>query len=214
MAQNDLSSIRKEYTKQTLDPESVDGNPIDQFRKWFDQAREADVPEVNAMTLATVSQDGQPSARIVLLKGIDEGNFIFYTNYTSQKGEELAHNPKAALVFFWPELERQVRIEGVVKKVPEKTSQEYFHSRPRGSQIGAWASPQSDVIEDRQALEDRKEKLENRFADEEVPYPEFWGGYALTPDRIEFWQGRASRLHDRIQFTRSETGWSKQRLAP
>ncbi|MGB3180398.1 MAG: pyridoxamine 5'-phosphate oxidase [Cyclobacteriaceae bacterium] len=214
MARNDISSIRKEYTRETLEPESVTDDPIVQFNKWFEQAQEADVPEVNAMTLATVSGDGQPTARIVLLKDIEKGRFLFYTNYTSRKGDNLTNNPKAALVFFWPELERQVRIEGTMDKVPGDKSTDYFHSRPRGSQIGAWTSPQSNIIKDREELENRKKELEEKFAGQEIPRPEFWGGYALTPARIEFWQGRASRLHDRILFEKTGEEWRKQRLAP
>ncbi|MFA0963785.1 pyridoxamine 5'-phosphate oxidase [Roseivirga sp. BDSF3-8] len=210
----DIASIRKEYTRQTLEIATVSNNAIEQFKKWFTQARNADVPEVNAMTLATVSEKGQPAARIVLLKDISEGGFVFYTNYNSQKGKDLTHNPKAALVFFWPELERQVRIEGTVKKVDAETSAEYFHSRPRGSQIGAWVSPQSQPIESREVLEEKNEELQGKYEGMEVPRPAHWGGYRLMPLRIEFWQGRPSRLHDRICYDWHENGWNKTRLAP
>lgn len=210
----DLASIRTEYTKETLEMGSTADTPLDQFSKWFEQAQDADVPEVNAMTLATADGEGQPSARIVLLKDIEKGAFVFYTNYNSQKGEDLAENPKAALVFFWPELERQVRIEGLVSKVSPDMSTSYFHSRPRGSQVGAWTSPQSKVIESREVLKNRMEEIEQKYEGQEIPRPEHWGGYELRPERVEFWQGRANRLHDRILFTKMGESWKKERLAP
>jgi pyridoxamine 5'-phosphate oxidase len=210
-----LSEIRKEYTKETLEVSSVSKDPIHQFEKWFDEALRAEVSEPNAMTLSTVTESGRPSARIVLLKGIEHGKFLFYTNYQSQKGKELENNPACALTFFWPELERQVRIEGISNRVDSATAEKYFQSRPRGSQIGAWASPQSSVISDRSLLEERVKELEKKFKDQElIPKPHQWGGFAVDPFEIEFWQGRPSRLHDRIAFYKTEDIWNINRLAP
>lgn len=210
-----LQEIRVEYTKASLDVASVLPNPIAQFEKWLKEAIDSKVPEPTAMTLSTVTEDGRPSARIVLLKGVEANQFVFYTNYQSQKGKELLENPACALTFFWPELERQVRIEGVAKRVDEAQSTAYFVSRPKGSQIGAWASPQSSIIKDRLILEQRVAELEKKFAGSDpLPKPKQWGGYAVEAHEIEFWQGRPSRLHDRIVYYQSEGDWIKHRLAP
>jgi pyridoxamine 5'-phosphate oxidase len=210
-----FATIRKEYTQAKLDIDSVDKNPLLQFGKWFDEATVSNALEPNAMTLATISESGKPSARIVLLKGVDNGRFYFYTNYQSQKGRELESNPACALTFFWPELERQVRISGMAERATADQSDEYFRSRPRGSQLGAWASPQSVVIKDRAILEQRVKELEAKFSNEKtLPRPKQWGGYAVTPFEIEFWQGRASRLHDRILYTLIDNEWKINRLAP
>jgi pyridoxamine 5'-phosphate oxidase len=212
---HNLAEIRKEYSKATLDTTNVSSDPIHQFTKWFDEALEAKVLEPNAMSLATVSSDNRPSCRIVLLKGIEENKFLFYTNYQSHKGKELENNPVCALTFFWPELERQVRIEGVASRVSENKSIEYFRSRPIGSQVSAWASPQSAIIENRIILEDRARQIEKRFDGEKVlPKPQQWGGYEVDPLLIEFWQGRESRLHDRLEYVRIDGSWKIHRLAP
>jgi len=210
-----IQTLRKEYTKEALDISIVHCSPIIQFKLWFEEALNAEVNETNAMVLSTISSENKPSARVVLLKGFDEAGFSFYTNYESKKGKELAQNPHACLTFFWPELERQVRIEGVIAKVSKKESDDYFAVRPKGSQIGAWASPQSAVIASRDILVQNQEALENKYAHKEVERPEHWGGYVLKPDLIEFWQGRHSRLHDRICYTLQEnSGWKIERLAP
>jgi pyridoxamine 5'-phosphate oxidase len=210
-----FASLRKDYTKASLDINSVNKNPLVQFGKWFDEALQSNALEPSAMTLATISETGKPSARIVLLKGISNEHFYFYTNYQSQKGKELENNPACALTFFWPELERQVRISGLAERATAEESDKYFQSRPRGSQIGAWASPQSIVIKDRSLIEDRARELEEKFKNDKViPRPKQWGGYAVSPFEIEFWQGRPSRLHDRILYTLIESKWQINRLAP
>lgn len=212
---NDLSLLRNEYSRATLDTQSVLQDPIRQFTKWFDEAIRANVPEPNAMNLATVNENGRPASRIVLLKGIENNMFIFFTNYQSRKGKELEQNPACALTFFWPELERQIRIEGIALRIDEKRSEQYFQSRPRGSQVGAWASPQSSVISDRSLLEERAKQIEAKYKGEEVlPRPNQWGGYEINPLMIEFWQGRPSRLHDRILYTKDDGAWKINRLAP
>ena len=210
-----IADIRTDYQLASLDESVVGLDPFLFFRRWFEEAMEAAVTEVNAMTLATCDTQGKPHARIVLLKGIEEGGFVFYTNYQSHKGRQLSESPQAALVFFWPELQRQVRIEGVVRKVSPEASDAYFQSRPVGSRIGAWASPQSAEIDGRSVLESREQEYSERFADGTIPRPEHWGGYVVVPNLIEFWQGRSSRLHDRIAFELTESGsWRKYRLAP
>lgn len=232
-----LADLRREYTIGGLDRANLDPNPIPQFQKWFADAALAQSDtrlrqigialyklwqallgrapaDVNAMTLATVSADGLPSARTVLLKGVDARGFIFFTNYESRKGRELATNPNAALTFFWPELERQVCVAGAVSKLSAAESEQYFQSRPRGSQLGAWASNQSSAVENRGALEKQWQDAESRFP-QNVPMPPYWGGYVLEPNRIEFWQGRPSRLHDRFSYTRQSDGkWQLDRLSP
>jgi len=209
-----IQNLRQEYRSASLAESDVDHNPVTQFGKWFSEAIDAQLYEPNVMTLATASLSGKPSARILLLKGFDENGFVFFSNYASKKGHEIAENPQAAMVFFWPELERQVRIEGNIAKVSDEESTAYFHSRPAGSQIGALASPQSTIIPDRQLLENRVQELTEAYADREIPRPEHWGGYVLKPDHIEFWQGRPSRLHDRITYTSVDGVWTINRLAP
>lgn len=211
---NTLHNLRQEYRSAQLSEEEVENDPILQFGKWFSAAVEAQLYEPNVMTLATADRYGKPSARIVLLKGFDENGFIFYTNYESKKGQELQENPQAALVFFWPELERQVRIEGVVSKIDADTSESYFHSRPSASQIGALASAQSKVLQSRKSLEEKAAELTKKYEDKQVPYPKHWGGYLIEPTYIEFWQGRASRLHDRIVYNLVDGSWIINRLAP
>jgi pyridoxamine 5'-phosphate oxidase len=210
-----MDELRKEYSKASLDISDVDKDPIGQFDKWFKEALAAGVPEPNAFTLSTISEGGRPSARIVLLKGLEQRQFVFYTNYQSQKGKELDSNPACALTFFWPELERQVRIEGIATRVQESTSEQYFQSRPRASQVGAWASPQSSIIASRDILEAREREIEKKFEGLNLlPKPKQWGGFAITPIEIEFWQGRASRLHDRVVYYLTDEKWIIHRLAP
>lgn len=210
-----IADIRKDYRLQTLDEAGVSADPIQQFGVWWQEALQSEIVEVNAMTLATANEQGVPSARIVLLKGYDERGFVFFSNYESKKAGDLQVNPVASLVFFWKELERQVRISGSVEKVTELESDQYFQSRPEGSRIGAWASPQSTVISSRQVIEEKVEALQAAFEGKEIPRPLHWGGYRVVPNRIEFWQGRSSRLHDRIQYTlQSDGNWIIERLAP
>jgi pyridoxamine 5'-phosphate oxidase len=209
-----LSDLRRNYQFAGLRRAQLAADPLVQFEKWFTEAQQAAVVEPNAMTLATVAADGQPSARVVLLKALDARGFHFFTNFESQKGRELEKNPGAALVFLWKELERQVRVEGVASRLDPERSAAYFHSRPRESQLSAWASTQSVVIKTRSELEAKYIEVAARFADGEVPLPPHWGGYALLPQRIEFWQGRPGRLHDRFLYVRVENGWRIERLAP
>lgn len=198
-----------------LDEETAGSDPVIFFRKWFAEAEASQATEINAMTLATVDATGRPHARIVLLKGLDDNAFVFFTNYDSAKGNDIKDNPHVALVFFWKELERQVRVEGVIEKISDSESDIYFHSRPQGSRIGAWASPQSQIIDHRNILELNYAKYEAEFSNIQVPRPPHWGGYRIVPDRIEFWQGRSSRMHDRLLFSKSANGeWTRSRLAP
>ncbi len=197
-----------------LDEKTIDRDPIKQFQRWFDEAVAANLPLPEAMTLATATPDGKPSARMVLLKQVDEDGFVFFTNYTSAKAEQLDANPHAALVFYWSRLDRQVRVEGIVVRTSEEESRDYFRTRPRESQIGAWASAQSQMISSRDVLEQRAQELEDRYRDREIDCPEYWGGYRLKPERIEFWKSRVGRLHDRILYERDSGGWTISRLAP
>lgn len=210
----DIAAIRSDYRLASLSETDVLPDPIAQFDVWFDEARRADVAEPNAMCLATASPDGYPSARIVLLKAVDARGFVFYTDYRSQKGRELADNPHAALCFFWQPLERQVRIAGAVQRVSREESAEYFLSRPPGSRVGAHASVQSSVLPSREVLEQRVAEVEARYPNGDAPLPDHWGGYRLVPESIEFWQGRSSRLHDRIRYDRRQGAWSRSRLSP
>ena len=210
-----IADIRRDYSHKTLSENDADANAIKQFEKWWKEAVDSKIDEVNAMTLATASLDALPSARIVLLKGFDENGFVFFTNYESYKAQQLAENPKACLVFFWKELQRQVRITGLIQKISAKQSDEYFKSRPESSRIGAWASPQSRVIESRNWLDEKFNELVNKMEGNSDARPPYWGGYIVKPVVIEFWQGRPSRLHDRIQYTLDESGgWKIERLAP
>lgn len=211
----DIARIRKTYSQRTLTEENIDPNPIIQFEQWWQEATASEIDEVNAMTLATASADGMPSARIVLLKSFSESGFVFFTNYNSFKGQQLLENPKACLVFFWKELERQVRITGIVQKTSEEESDEYFLSRPLASQLGASISPQSTIIANREWLEQRYDKLEKENASVSIQRPPHWGGFLVRPVIIEFWQGRPSRLHDRIEYSLRDNGeWKMARLAP
>ncbi len=215
MNREELQNLRQDYSAASLSEKDSSADPIQQFDTWFNQAVEAKVLEPNAMTLSTATADGRPSARIVLLKGYDKEGFSFYTNYLSRKGKEIAKNPLGAITFFWGELERQVRIEGTIEKLSKEQSEAYFHSRPKGSQIGAVVSPQSQEIGSRGELDGRMVKMENEYKDKEIPKPAHWGGYVLKPRVIEFWQGRPSRLHDRIVYKKVDNkNWKKVRLAP
>ena len=208
-----IADIRKDYKQSSLLENDISPNPIVQFTSWWNEAMQSNIDEVNALTLATANAQGKPSARIVLLKGYDENGFVFFTNYESHKGKELAANPYAAMVLFWKELERQIRIEGFAEKISAGESDEYFYSRPAGSRIGAWASPQSAVINDRNILEENVKNYSQNFG-ENIPRPVHWGGYRVVPSLIEFWQGRSNRLHDRIQYRKENNNWIIERLAP
>ena len=210
-----ISELRREYGTAGLSERELAVSPIEQFRQWFQQAREAQIPEPNAMTLATATLEGRPSARTVLLKEFDDHGFVFYTNYHSRKGRELSQNPHACLVFYWIALERQVCISGQVSQVSREESETYFHSRPEGSQLGAWASQQSEIIEGPEILEERLSQLVSKYQGRVIPVPEYWGGYRLAPASVEFWQGRPNRLHDRLRYTLQTDGqWLIQRLSP
>jgi pyridoxamine 5'-phosphate oxidase len=213
--QHNIGDIRKNYAKKKLLEKKADADPLKLFAKWWKQAVKADIEEINAMTLATASADGVPSARIVLLKDFNEKGFSFFTNYSSFKGHQLAENPKACLVFFWKELERQVRITGLIEKLSEEANDSYFNSRPEDSRIGAIASPQSQVIENREWLDEHYKQVKKKLAGNAIQRPEHWGGYLVKPVIIEFWQGRPGRLHDRLQYSMGENGaWKIERLAP
>ncbi|BAU10185.1 pyridoxamine 5-phosphate oxidase [Leptolyngbya sp. NIES-3755] len=214
MAISSIADLRQDYTKETLNETDIDPNPFVQFRRWFDQAVNAELPEPNAMTLATASKDGIPAARIVLLKALDDRGFTFFTNYNSAKGKELEANPQAALVFLWTELERQVRIVGSVEKITSEESDGYFFSRPHNSRLGAWASEQSEVIPNRDVLEEKLAALKSEYENREVPRPPHWGGFRVIPREIEFWQGRSSRLHDRLRYRHQNGAWVIDRLSP
>jgi pyridoxamine 5'-phosphate oxidase len=210
----DVSALRKQYTRAGLREADMDPDPIAQFHNWFENAIDADLHEPNAMILATATPEGRPSARTVLLKGYDERGFVFYTNYEGRKADELEANPACALLFYWGELERQVRIEGRAGRLSGSESDIYFASRPRGSRIGAWASEQSRTVASREILEDRVRSLESEYEEREIPRPPFWGGYRVEPDAIEFWQGRENRLHDRLVYRRNGGAWKMERLQP
>ncbi|MBK7183493.1 MAG: pyridoxamine 5'-phosphate oxidase [Bacteroidetes bacterium] len=209
-----INTLRHDFSKQTLDESDVNKSPFLQFEKWFKEAVDAHVNEPNAMTVATASTSGMPAARILLLRNFNENGFVFYSNYVSRKGEEIAANPQCALLFFWPELERQVRIEGVLEKQTDEESDIYFNTRPRTSKLGAWTSPQSKVVANRKALDDAYEEMSKQYPTDNVPRPPHWGGYVLKPSSIEFWQGRPSRMHDRILYTLADSNWKIERLAP
>lgn len=211
----DVASLRREYTKMGLNEKDLSEDPVQQFQKWFQQALDADLTDANSMALATADSSGKPSVRIVLLKHFDEKGFVFYTNYQSRKAHELAENPQASLLFYWREFERQVRIEGDVEKISRKDSLKYFMTRPRDSQIGAWISNQSSVINSRSLLEMKFNEMKQKFSQKKIPLPDYWGGYRVKHESIEFWQGRASRLHDRLKYSGDEEGeWRVSRLAP
>jgi len=209
-----LSDLRRDYALARLDETDVGPDPVTQFSRWLEEAVAAEALEPSAMTLATADAEGRPDARIVLLKGVDAGGFVFFTDYRSRKGVELAANPRAALVFFWPEVERQVRVVGTVERISREATEAYFRTRPLGSRLGAWASEQSSVIAGRDVLEARLREVEARHAGIEVSAPSYWGGFRLAPAEVEFWQGRASRLHDRIRYRRAADGWTIERLSP
>ncbi|MBG8554756.1 pyridoxamine 5'-phosphate oxidase [Hymenobacter guriensis] len=216
MLDSHLADLRQTYAQRSLSEADVLPDAVIQFRAWLDEALAAQVEEPTAMVLATADAQGQPSARVVLLKGLpNDAGFLFFTNYDSRKGQELATQPRAALTFFWPALERQVRVEGTIEKAPEEVSTQYFQSRPRSSQVGAWASPQSQLVTSRAELEQREQDVAAQFEGQDpLPRPAHWGGYVLRPHRVEFWQGRPSRLHDRIVYDRTADGWKRSRLAP
>ncbi|MBS1629017.1 MAG: pyridoxamine 5'-phosphate oxidase [Bacteroidetes bacterium] len=214
--EKNLAGIRRDYCLASLDEHAVGNDPFAFFRKWLSEVEHAQLDELNAMTLATVDSDSQPHARTVLLKGLDDRGFMFFSNYESAKGHDMEHHPRVALLFFWKELERQVRVEGMVEMLHDDENDAYYQSRPRGSRIGAWASPQSSVIADRSILDERAAHFDAQYPGEQVPRPAFWGGYRVLPLSFEFWQGRSSRLHDRIRFRRAglNEAWERERLAP
>jgi pyridoxamine 5'-phosphate oxidase len=209
-----VADLRRDYARGMLREEDVDRDPVEQFSRWFADAAAAEIPEPNAMTLATATADGVPSARIVLLKAVDARGFVFFTDYRSRKAFELTENPLAAVVFLWKEIERQVRISGIVERIDPAESDAYFRSRPLGSRLGAWASTQSQVIPDRATLEDELRRITEQYPNENVPCPPHWGGYRLAPHELEFWQGRQSRLHDRLRYRKEGTDWIIERLSP
>jgi pyridoxamine 5'-phosphate oxidase len=210
-----LAALRQEYALGALNETDVDPDPIRQFQRWLDEAIKAELPEPNALTLATADRTGRPFARVVLLKDCDADGFVFYTNYRSDKGQQLAENPHAALVFLWLELERQVRVEGIVSKVSPAESEAYFHTRPRESQLGALASRQSQIVADRQTLDTRYQQLAAQYPDDNIPMPNQWGGYRVKPEMLEFWQGRHGRMHDRLRYRwQKDGGWWLERLEP
>ena len=213
MDDKDIQNLRRQYSKSTLSVSSVSKDPFKQFEKWFQDVLNSGFLEPNAMTLATASKAGKPSARVVLLKGIHDGGFVFYTNYKSKKGKDIEDNPYGSILFYWDRLERQVRIEGKIQKVSQQESEEYFNTRPYKSRVGAWASKQSTVIESRSAIVREFLKFMMKFKSH-VPLPDVWGGYRLIPDSFEFWQGRPNRLHDRVRFTKNKSVWKIERLAP
>jgi pyridoxamine 5'-phosphate oxidase len=211
----DLGALRREYGDAGLDLPDLEPDPVAMFRRWLDDTVRAGVHEPNAMVVATVSPSGRPSARLVLLKGLDERGFVFFTNYDSRKGQEIAANPQVSLLFPWHDLQRQVRVEGAAARVSTAESEAYFASRPRASQLGAWSSPQSEVVSSRAALDERYGGVLAQFADaDEVPLPPFWGGYRVVPEAVEFWQGRVGRMHDRLVYRRADDAWRLERLAP
>jgi pyridoxamine 5'-phosphate oxidase len=209
-----ISDLRQDYRQAALLETEANPNPIGQFQSWFDAAVAAQLPEPNAMTIATATPDGMPSARVVLLKDVDDRGFVFFTNYNSHKGQELTANPQAAIVFLWTELERQVRVQGRVEKIAAAESDEYFYSRPPGSRLGTWASEQSAVVASREVLDQQLADLEAKYANQEIPRPEHWGGFRVMPTMIEFWQGRSSRLHDRLRYQLMGEAWVIDRLSP
>ena len=211
---NDISELRVSYKKAKLSIDDLDSDPIDQFKKWLQNAIDAEIIEPTAMTLATVNESGQPSLRNVLLKGISNKGFVFYTNYESRKGSEINSNNRVSVNFLWKELERQVTINGYAEKISKNDSEKYFRTRPKGHQISAWASTQSSQIPHREWMQEREREMLSKFSKIEVPYPEFWGGFNISPIEIEFWQGRENRMHDRIQYVNNNEGWTKSRLSP